>query len=810
MKNNFLQSNYQKRSQFIWIFFHVILLLAVFIRGSFSVNTNLFDILPPSHSMQAVAEADKIVSEKNSRNVIILASHEDFSVAKNAIEELYVTFKDNPAFESIELYFDTTIVNQISDYIFTNRYSLLNQKTRNLLHNGQGEILANQALSIIYSPFTLTGLKYFNQDPFMLTESQFQDFLSSSLAGSTAMSPKEDILCTYQEGKWYTMLQGKLTKEATSITEKEGVISALKAFSHQKEKTIPDLDFIISGVPFHSFESSTNAQREISLISTISLIIVFIVLIFIFKSIVPVIVSMGSIIISSVIAVAAVLLFFGEMHIMTLVFGTTLIGLGVDYSIHFFIAQTKGSAKNGHEALSSVFKGITFGFISTQICFILLFFAPFPILKQITIFLSFGLLSTYLSVICLYPVLKLSTKKQAQEKIATNRFILSHKLRTGILLLLFIFTTGMIVIQWQNVKVENNLSQLYTMSPELSHDEMTCAKVLNHGSSGWYYIVVGRNQDELLQNEEILCQQLDKEIMNGTLSSYLATSLFVPSVQRQQENHKAVQNLIGLAPQHLATIGFTEQERESFISNLQKPPVPIDIEKDLPPYIKNALENLWVGELQGNWYSVVMPLHTTEESVFREIANSNHTVFFANLTKDVGSELNSLTKMMLILMAVAIVIILLVLKTRYSTQEIIRIGCIPLFIFITTIAILALVNIPIGFFSIAALLLVFGTGIDYIIYTLEGEKNNKNTSIALAIFLSYITTALSFGALSLTSFTPVHIFGLTVLIGLSAAYICTLLLKCQPSPRCSECSGTENGAATVSTYPSSEGEVNKN
>ncbi|MBO5690720.1 MAG: MMPL family transporter, partial [Spirochaetaceae bacterium] len=367
MKNNFLQSNYQKRSQFIWIFFHVILLLAVFIRGSFSVNTNLFDILPPSHSMQAVAEADKIVSEKNSRNVIILASHEDFSVAKNAIEELYVTFKDNPAFESIELYFDTTIVNQISDYIFTNRYSLLNQKTRNLLHNGQGEILANQALSIIYSPFTLTGLKYFNQDPFMLTESQFQDFLSSSLAGSTAMSPKEDILCTYQEGKWYTMLQGKLTKEATSITEKEGVISALKAFSHQKEKTIPDLDFIISGVPFHSFESSTNAQREISLISTISLIIVFIVLIFIFKSIVPVIVSMGCIIISSVIAVAAVLLFFGEMHIMTLVFGTTLIGLGVDYSIHFFIAQTKGSAKNGHEALSSIFKGLTFGFISTQI-----------------------------------------------------------------------------------------------------------------------------------------------------------------------------------------------------------------------------------------------------------------------------------------------------------------------------------------------------------------------------------------------------------------------------------------------------------
>ena len=321
------------------------------------------------------------------------------------------------------------------------------------------------------------------------------------------------------------------------------------------------------------------------------------------------------------------------------------------------------------------------------------------------------------------------------------------------------------------------------MHPELVFDEMTSAQVLNHGSAGWYYIVVGNSQDELLQNEEALRLQLDKEIARGNLSSYLATSLFVPSTKTQEDSCKAAQKLADYAPILLPLLGFTSQEMDSFITSLPNSPQPISIEKDLPPYIQNALENLWLGELDGRWYSIVMPLHTTEEAVFREISDANPNVFFTNLTKDVGAELNSLTQIMIILMVAAIVVILLTLKIWYSLKEIIRIGCIPVFIFIITGACLTLCNIPIGFFSAAALLLVFGTGIDYVIYTLEAERDGTNETVSLAIFLSYGTTAMSFGALSLTSFTPVHIFGLTVLTGLSAAYICSQLLKRQPSSR---------------------------
>lgn len=780
MKNSFLQNRKEKTQITIWIGFHLLLVLATIIRGGFSINTDLFDILPPTHSTKLVAEADKIMSSRSSRNVVILASHSDFSVAKDAIERMYGDFQGHPAFESISLYFDSTVLNQISDYIFTHRYSLLNQANMDLLNRGDGEFLVNQALSKIYSPFTITGLQYLSEDPFMLTETILQDFLSSSFAGSTAMSPRENILCTQWEGKWYLMIQGSLTREATAITETEGIIPALKSFALEQETRNPGLDFIFSGVPFHSFESSSNAQREISLISTISLAIVLLVLILVFKSAIPVLVSIVNIGISALMAVAAVLLCFGEMHIMTLVFGTTLIGLGVDYSIHFFMTQKNGNAQNGRDALQATFKGITFGFLSTQICFILLFFAPFPILKQIAVFLSFGLTSTYLSVIFLYQFLP-PCKKGKQSFF--NFKPLTKQLRWGLLCLLFMLPLGIIIFRWQDIKIENNLQQLYTMSPELVFDEMISAQVLNHGSTGWYYIVVGNSQDELLQNEEALRLQLDKEIARGSLSSYLATSLFAPSTKTQEGSYKAAQKLADYTHLLLPLLGFTSQEMDNFTTSLQGSPQPISVEKDLPSYIKNALENIWLGELDGSWYSVVMPLHTTEEAVFREISDANPNVFFTNLTKDVGAELNSLTRIMIILMVVAIAAILLVLKIWYSLKEIVRIGCIPVFIFIVTGACLTLCNIPIGFFSVAALLLVFGTGIDYIIYTLEAERDGTNETVSLAIFLSYGTTAMSFGALALTSFAPVHIFGLTVLTGLSAAYICSQLLKHQPSSR---------------------------
>ena len=75
------------------------------------------------------------------------------------------------------------------------------------------------------------------------------------------------------------------------------------------------------------------------------------------------------------------------------------------------------------------------------------------------------------------------------------------------------------------------------------------------------------------------------------------------------------------------------------------------------------------------------------------------------------------------------------------------------------------------------MILVFGLGLDYVIYMIENDKRKDESENAklepFAIALSFITTAISFGALALSSFIPVHMIGLSILIGITTAYIGT-------------------------------------
>ena len=88
------------------------------------------------------------------------------------------------------------------------------------------------------------------------------------------------------------------------------------------------------------------------------------------------------------------------------------------------------------------------------------------------------------------------------------------------------------------------------------------------------------------------------------------------------------------------------------------------------------------------------------------------------------------------------------------------------------VSLFALLKQSLEFFSVIGMVLVFGLGLDYIIYA---TQKNESEDEKEAITLSFLTTAISFGSLALSSFVPVHVLGLSILTGLSAAFICTIL-----------------------------------
>lgn len=122
--------------------------------------------------------------------------------------------------------------------------------------------------------------------------------------------------------------------------------------------------------------------------------------------------------------------------------------------------------------------------------------------------------------------------------------------------------------------------------------------------------------------------------------------------------------------------------------------------------------------------------------------------------------------------AISFIIIAVVLKFFYSWKETLKILSIPLISLLAILCTFILAGLKIEFFCITGVILVFGLGLDYVIYRMENKENKLE---AFAILLSFVTTSISFGALALSSFVPVHVMGLSIFTGLITAFILAMI-----------------------------------
>lgn len=786
MKNKSLLLN--KNFLPAWIIYHAAVLVFFVITliafpGKVGIDSDLFNLVPKSISMASVKKADDKMMAVTSQNIFILVANEDFKEAKQVAENVYGQLEGSKNFESVSLYSDVGAMSEITDFLYENRWNLLDEKTADdiLSSPDAASDFAMNALAQAYSGFTMLPLDNLESDPFLITEYNLQNYLSAVQNAGTAMTVKDGVLASQFDGKWYVMIRGILSVSGAKLASKNNAITEIYAAcdkAKSPEAGAGDTTFVFSGTPFHSHESSNSASREISIIATVSMLVVIILLIFIFRSVKPLLFSVGAIILSVGIAVVATLAVFHKMHVITLVFGTSLIGSCIDYSLHFFThwAGNK-NLKSGTEIKNHIFSGLLMAIISTGICFAILLFAPFAILKQMSLFCLTGLVSSFLTTVAVYPYIKLPAERgnvrftNGFEKVVS---VLEQKwVGRTVISVLFIISVLLIAVFHKNVKVKNDLLTLYNMEGRLLEDEITASKVIQYTPGGWY-IISGDTEEAVLQNEEAL--RRDFENVTEGLVGYVSTTNFVPSLQMQKKSQAAYERLLSMAESQLKALGYSNDEtvilsekmRKDFYDSKDKY---VSIEAgNVPDFITSAISSAWLGEIDGKYYSVMLPTKVTDYTTYRSLVENNDDAFFISKSQDISKDLDALTLMVLKFFIVAYVLMFIMLKFFYTWKQTLKIISVPFLIILVVIAVFAACKINLEFFSVTGLILVFGLGLDYIIYMMENEKK-KTVLEPFATLVSFITTIISFGALALSSFKPVHLIGLSIFIGLVTAYI---------------------------------------
>lgn len=784
----------------IWLAAHcavfVALAVCFFAGRKIFVNTNLFDILPQSSSVKAVAEADNALAQKSGRQFFVLARAKTFEGAKKAAgllaEELSQADQDaaatnpnNKIFESLSFEATSLSLDNIFEWYYKNRFLLLDKETVQNINEGGGvEELKELALQKAFGAFALTPLEFVDGDPFFLADLELQNLIASLSNTGTALALRDGVLAAEHDGDHYVMVRGALTQKGASVANKNNGVQTIydcaKRVAASNDFGQEKVSFVFSGSPFHSHKSASSAQRQVAVISALSMLAVVVLLLLVFRSARPLLFSVGAITLSAAFGLGAELLVFGQIHILTFVFGTTLIGTCLDYSLHFWTrAYFSQEALSGAEARNKILKGLALSFASTEICYLIMLLAPFDLLKQISVFCFAGILSAFATTVLFYPALAVPQKKVPLTMQNGAKFALSGKLKKIFLFAVAGTCLALAIFFRENLRLDNDLRKFYTMSGKLLEDEKLSASVMNRKNGAWYFIVRGKSSDDLLQNEEAFCAGLQKEVEAGRLDSYSATSQFVPSKKSKEASLEASKKLMEAAPELQEIFGSEPRDfAEDFLEARQLLDAAGDSGMDsVPPYLQNALETLWLGKIGQEYFSAIF-VSGGDQNLFKELAArtggaDGQTVYFVNKVSDIAFELNRLTKIMLVLLAAAFVVLILALAFFYKPKTLAKVAAVPLLVLLCEAAVIAVFKIPLGFFCVTGIILVFGLGLDYIIYTVESGGDKVNS---LAVLLSFATTALSFGAIALSSFMPVHIFGAVVFSGLMAAWGSSRLL----------------------------------
>ena len=606
-------------------------------------------------------------------------------------------------------------------------YGLLSTKSERLLREKNYEQIEHNALELLYNPI-MQPIGSIDDDPFLL----LTDYVMS-------LSTKHDIsnfTPIQLNDKYYSLIMLNVdgdTALSPSIMNEE----VKRLVILQKELSTKDVKIYLTGTPVHSYYASTKSAGEINLICILSSLFIIGLIYFYFRSLkplLPIAVTIGAGIWAGFLVTS---LIFPTVHILTFVFSTTLIGICVDYTLHFFVSHEKDTSCD--EVIKEIFKSLSVSLLTTASAFVVMLFSNFILLKQIAVFTVTGLATVYLFVILFYPLFCTNIYNPAHIK----HFSIPEKFNKPILI-----AAGIIIaVGLFRIHFDDNIKNMYVPPKHLLNAEKLQSELIKSNEMMSIFVIEGKNLQELLEKEESITYELSKNNVE-----FQSLSKYLPSLKRQ----KSVQNL----------------KKELYLKRLNDYAVflPSDkrrevIDEALTPYPLNY--NIKFEALKNNF---LINENTSIVAAFGYEGGEINGSRVINFQKDISSQIKKCRIICLSLLLPIFAILYLLLAKIYDFKSAGKIVLPSILAGGVSLGLLGIFNQPVNLFHIIAVFLIIGFGLDYSVFRFGGAKKSAD-----AVLISCLTSVFSFTLLALTGFKLISSLGIILAIGLLFSYIFSLV-----------------------------------
>ena len=704
------------------LFVAVIVLLSVFVfYNTKPTETNILKAVLTNSTTDTILVD---LSKRQSNKINVVFESEDYEKLDYAFKNFFEKLDKNA------FYTDNTDVVPMLEAYKKYRSGLLSQHSANLIKTNQYETLKQEAYERLYNPMGLTLLPL-DKDPFLLLTDYVVSFGSAS-----------GIQETEKDDKYYRLAQFNIKKELalspTLLNERMKELAALKdAVSGE------DVKIYIAGAPVHTYYASSKSMTEINLICVLSSLFIILLCKFYFNSFKILIPIGASLALAMYAGYLTTSVFFDSIHILTFVFASTLIGICVDYCLHYFAHNRD---------LKLIMPSLTQSLLTTVCAFFVLLLSNIELLKQISTYTITGLVTVYLTVVLFYPLLCKNINLSYLRELKFRALGIKYRY-LSVAAMVVIAAAGMF-----NLKFNDDIKDMYVPPRSLAMAEKLYAQLSQTDFNLNFIITTAPDKQKLLEKEENTGALLREKNIE-----YYALSRFVPSIKQQTENRKLVKKLYKNSLKPYASAFLPQKSIEALL-------------KEQPPEEFLTLENSNFKMLKDFLYNdntSVMVVNGDINTIKQALEPENDSITVINLKNDISQKVGSCRKVCLILFAPAILLLYVILAFIYRPVNAFKI-ILPSFLgAMFSIGLIGLSGKGLNLFHVLALFLIIGFTMDYSIFRFNGSNSSNSKA---AVLISCATSVFSFFLLSMTSFKLISSLGFILWIGLLSSYILSLLL----------------------------------
>lgn len=642
-------------------------------------------------------------------------------------------------------------------FFWQHRNGLIDEATRARLQNG-GEAQAQWVLSQLYSAFSGVSGKELQGDPLMLTRGA----QLAQAQNAQRLRLSDGWLTTRDEhgNAWY-LVHGELAGSSFDMQQTRHAVATLAALEQQLKSRYPQAQLLSRGTLFYSDYASQQAKRDMSTLGAATLSGVILLLLVVFRSLRPLLLSVLSIATGALAGTVVTLLCFGELHLMTLVMSMSIIGISADYTLYYLTERmTHGHDSSPWQSLQKVWRALVLALLTTVAAYVVIMLTPFPGIRQMALFAAVGLSASCLTVLLWHPWLCRGLPVRPVPAMTLMlRWLAAWRRDKRLSIGLPLALTALTLVGGLQLRVDDDIHQLQALPAHLLAEEQAITALTGQSVDQKWFVVWGDNPQHTLERLEAFKPLLQTAREQGLLSHWRAIP--INSLARQQADLSLIRQAAPAVSAALAHSGIT------VTPDLQ--PMPVNVEQWLNSPASEGWRLLWLTLPQGQ-SGVLVPVEgVTDSTALAWLAHSQTGVTWVD-RKAHFDQLFALYRGVLgglLLVALAVIACGALLRQGWRrglislVPSLLSPGC--------GLAVLVLSGHSVNLFSILALVLVLGIGINYTLF-FSNPRGTPLTSL-LAITLAMMTTLLTLGMLVFSATQAISNFGIVLVSGIFTAWL---------------------------------------